>query len=71
MCQPNHSKVCSNQAEAAVAKRALGKLTKKEVGMKNRCKEGEGRRNQGRKIEVKTTEREEEGRKVQKKTRKK
>ena len=39
--------------------------------MKNRCEEGEGRSNQGRKIEVKTTEREEEGRKVQKKTRKK
>ena len=39
--------------------------------MKNRCKEGEGRSNQGRKIEVKTTEREEEGRKGQKKTRKK
>lgn len=38
--------------------------------MKNRCKEGEGRRNQGRKIEVKTTEREEEGRKVQKKNKK-
>ena len=39
--------------------------------MKNRCKEGEGRSNQGRKMEVKTTERQEEGRKGQKKTRKK
>lgn len=39
--------------------------------MKNHCEEGEGRSNQGRKMEVKTTEREEEGKNVQKKTRKK
>ena len=39
--------------------------------MKNRCKEGEWGSNQGRKMEVKTTERQEEGRKGQKKTRKK